>query len=193
MILLLLSKKHNFHHNWLIVYFYQKIINKYKAKFLFLAHHGDDLIETIIMKIIRGSNLEGYAGIKKISKKNNYYIIRPFLEYTKEDLINYNNKHNITFFTDTSNYNTKYTRNRIRSNLLPILKKENPNIHLNFLKFSQTLLEYNSYINKEVDLLLKKIYVNNKLSISIFTSLDPFIQKNPRDFIVLEKNTTFRE
>ena len=46
--------------------FYEKILKKYNSKYLFLAHHGDDLIETILMKIGRGSNLEGYAGIKKI-------------------------------------------------------------------------------------------------------------------------------
>ena len=45
--------------------FYEQILNKYHSHTLFLAHHGDDLIETILMKIIRGSNLEGYAGIKK--------------------------------------------------------------------------------------------------------------------------------
>ena len=49
--------------------FYEKILKKYHSKYLFLAHHGDDLIETILMKISRGSNLEGYAGIKEISKQ----------------------------------------------------------------------------------------------------------------------------
>ena len=67
--------------------FYKKILTKYNSKYLFLAHHGDDLIETILMKIERGSNLEGYAGIKQISKNDNYQIIRPLLKYTKDDLI----------------------------------------------------------------------------------------------------------
>ena len=49
--------------------FYEKILDKYHSHYLFLAHHGDDLIETILMKIIRGSNLEGYAGIKMYSKQ----------------------------------------------------------------------------------------------------------------------------
>ena len=158
--------------------FYEKILNKYNAKYLFLAHHGDDLIETIIMKIMRGSNLEGYAGIKRISKKNNYYIIRPLLEYTKEELINYNKNNNITYFIDKSNYNTKYTRNRIRKNILPLLKEENQSIHLNFLKYSKTLLEYNDYINRETKKILNNIYINNKLSIDKFIKQDPFIQKS---------------
>ena len=83
--------------------FYKEILKKYNTPYLFLAHHGDDLIETILMKIARGSNLEGYAGIKTISKQENFYIIRPLLEYTKQDLINYNQKNNIKY------YRTSYT------------------------------------------------------------------------------------
>lgn len=158
--------------------FYQKVINKYKAKYLFLAHHGDDLIETIIMKISRGSNLEGYAGIKEISKRNNYYIIRPLLYYTKEDILEYNKNNNIKYFIDKSNYDEKYTRNRIRKNILPALKQENKNIHKQFLKYSQTLIEYNNYINKEINTILKDITKNNYILLDKFKKTDPFLQKN---------------
>ena len=65
-------------------------MNKYNTKYLFLAHQGDDLIETILMKIVRGSNLEGYAGIKEISYNHKYYIIRPLINYNKDDIIGYN-------------------------------------------------------------------------------------------------------
>ena len=158
--------------------FYEKIINKYNAKYLFLAHHGDDLVETIIMKINRGSNLEGYAGIKTISKKNNYYIVRPLLNYTKEDLIKYDKSNNIKYYIDKSNSNTQYTRNRIRKNILPILKEENPNIHKSILKYSETLLEYNDYINREIDKHINNIYIKKELNIDKFNKLDNFIKKN---------------
>ena len=158
--------------------FYTKIINKYKSKYLFLAHHGDDLIETILMKIIRGSNLEGYAGIKEISHYKNYYIIRPLLEYTKEDLINYNKENNIKYYIDKSNYNIEYTRNRIRKNILPLLKEENNNIHKMFLSYSKTLLEYNNYIDRITNKYIKKIYLNNYLDINKFNKIDAFLQKS---------------
>ena len=79
--------------------FYEKTLKKYNAQYLFLAHHGDDLIETILMKIVRGSNIEGYAGIKEISNFNDYKIIRPLLSYTKEDILTYNKKNNMYFYT----------------------------------------------------------------------------------------------
>ena len=83
--------------------FYEKILDKYHSHYLFLAHHGDDLIETILMKIIRGSNLEGYAGIKMYSKQKNYTIVRPLLTLTKEDIYAYNKENNIKYYTDETN------------------------------------------------------------------------------------------
>ena len=158
--------------------FYEQLIEKYNTKYLFLAHHGDDLIETILMKIARGSNLEGYAGIKTISKKNNYYIIRPFLKYTKQDLINYNIDNNIKYYIDKSNEDTTYTRNRYRHNILPLLKEENPNIHEQFLKYSNTLLEYNTYIEEQILSIYPLLISNNTLNIELFNTYHPFLQKN---------------
>jgi len=158
--------------------FYEKILNKYNSKYLFLAHHGDDLIETILMKIVRGSNIEGYAGIKKISHIKNYYIIRPLLEYTKEDLIKYNRYHNIKYYIDKTNKDTKYTRNRYRLNILPKLKEEDKNVHKKFLTYSNTLQEYNNYINYEVNNYLKEVYINNYLNLDLFNNLHYFIKKN---------------
>ena len=158
--------------------FFEKILNKYNSKYLFLAHHGDDLIETILMKITRGSSLEGYAGIKEVSNKKNYTIIRPFLEYTKNDLIKYNNNNKIKYYIDKSNTNIKYTRNRFRKLLLPILKKENSNIHQQFNKYSKVLLEYNDYINKQIEKILPTIWNNNYINTKEFNKQEQFIQKN---------------
>ena len=55
--------------------FFDKLMKKYNAKYLFTAHHGDDLIETILMRISRGSTVKGYSGFNKITKKANYYLI----------------------------------------------------------------------------------------------------------------------
>ena len=160
--------------------FYKEILNKYNTKYLLLAHHGDDLIETILMKIDRGSNLEGYAGIKEITypnNYNNYYIIRPLLSITKEEIINYNKENNIKYFIDNSNYDTKYTRNRYRKNILPILKQENKNIHKSFYKYSKTLLEYDKYIKEETNNKITECYNNSSIDLNIFKKYHNFIQK----------------
>ena len=158
--------------------FYEKILKIYNCHHLFLAHHGDDLIETILMKIIRGSNIEGYAGIKKISKIKDYYIIRPFIEYTKKDLIEYDKKHNIHYFIDKTNEDTTYTRNRIRKNILPLLKEEDKNIHKKFYKYSNLLLEYNDYLNYETDAVINKYYKDSRINITHIKNKHQLLQKN---------------
>ena len=158
--------------------FYKEILTKYNSSYLFLAHHADDLMETIIMKITRGSNINGYAGIKKISYQDNYYIVRPFLDYTKQDILEYIKKYNITYYDDYTNNDITYTRNRIRHNIIPLLKKEDINIHKKFIKYSNTLNEYNDYINYEVNNIIKDIYTNNTLYLDKFNTIHPFIKKN---------------
>ncbi len=158
--------------------YYEEILNKYNSNKLFLAHHGDDLIETILMKIERVSNIEGYAGIKRISKLKNYDIIRPLLPYTKNDIITYNKSHNITYYIDSSNTNIDYTRNWYRHKVLPILKEKDKNIHLKFLKYSETLQEYNEYIDREINKKIPNIYQNDIINIDILNKEDPFLKKN---------------
>ena len=158
--------------------FYEDLLTKYNSHNLFLAHHGDDLIETIIMKIIRGSNLEGYAGIKTISYLNNYKIIRPLLSITKDDIIKYNKDNNINYYIDVTNEDTKYTRNRYRKNILPLLKKEDRFVHKKFLKYSNTLQEYDNYINYEIERKINNIYFDNKINITNLNKEHPFMKKN---------------
>ena len=64
-------------------------MTKYHAKYLLTAHHGDDLTETILMRILRGSTLEGYAGIKRKSTWNDMILLRPLLTKRKKDIYEY--------------------------------------------------------------------------------------------------------
>ena len=158
--------------------FYEKLLKKYQTNTLLLAHHGDDLIETILMKIVRGSNLEGYAGIKLYSKQKDYTIIRPLLYLTKEDILNYNKENNIKYYIDNTNTNNAYTRNRYRENFLPLLKHEDKQVHLKFLNYSDTLQAYYNYV-EEVSLeKINTLYKDNIINIDTFKKEHPFIKKN---------------
>ncbi len=156
--------------------YFEKIIDKYEAKYLFTAHHSDDLIETILMRIVRGSTLKGYSGFAKIVKKKNYKIVRPLIGLTKEELLKYDNENKIKYVTDKSNYKDVYTRNRYRKYVLPFLKNEDPNVHLKFLKFSETLIENNEYIEKQMNEVINKVFKQGVLNIEKFLELDDIIQ-----------------
>ena len=158
--------------------FYEQLLNKYHSHYLFLAHHGIDLIETILMKIRRGSNLEGYAGIREVSTLENYQIIRPLLSLTKENLIKYNKDNNIKYFIDYTNTDTKYTRNRYRMNIIPILQEEDKDIHKKYLNYSRLLLQYFDFVEEEVIKKLDSIYINGYIKIDELKKEHPFMQKN---------------
>ena len=115
--------------------FLDDLANKHNANYIMTAHHGDDLIETVLMRITRGSNLKGYAGITMISKHKNYSVIRPLLNLTKRDIFEYIKSKHIEYVLDKSNEDEKYTRNRYRKQMLPFLKKEDEQVHLKFLKY----------------------------------------------------------
>ena len=146
--------------------FFEEIIKKYNSNYLLTAHHGDDLVETILMKLTRGSSLDGYIGFNKISNRNNYKIIRPLIFYTKEEILKYADDNNIEYRIDKTNFDKKITRNRYRLNILPLLKKENNNIHLKYLKFSEELEENNEfireYINERYYIIIKENVINIK-------------------------------
>jgi len=145
--------------------FFDEIVKKYVAKYLFTAHHGDDLIETVLMKIVRGANINGYLGFASVVKNEEYTILRPLVECTKDEILEYAEKNNIPFVIDLSNYDTTYTRNRYRKYILPRLKDEDKNVHLKFLQFSNKLQEYDDFINSIVDKEYNKVVVNNKINV----------------------------
>lgn len=157
-------------------HYFSSIVRKYQAKYLLTAHHGDDLMETILMRIVRGSTLKGYSGFSKIVDMASYKILRPLIEVTKEDILKYNRKNNISFVQDASNQKDVYTRNRFRKYIVPEIRKEDPNVHQKFYKFSKTLLEYNDYIEKQVEKVFQTVFTQQVLQIKEYLKQEPVIQ-----------------
>lgn len=162
--------------------YFEETIKKYQAKYLMTAHHGDDLMETVLMRIVRGSNLNGYAGFKQFVKRDEYTIVRPLITTTKDEIIKYDKLNRVPFVNDLSNRKDKYTRNRYRKNMLPFLKKEDPKVHEKFLKFSNIINEYHEYLEKDLRKAYQQVYKNNKLTIVAFNKKPGIIKKG-----VLEK------
>ena len=158
--------------------YFEDIVNKYTAKYLFTAHHGDDLIETILMRINRGSTLRGYSGFSRILKLKDYMLVRPLITMTKEEILKYNEENNIDYVTDESNKKDVYTRNRYRKYIVSEIKKEDELAHKKFLKFSNTLQEYSNYIDKITKNKKEEMYINNKLNIDKFNQEEHIIKTN---------------
>ena len=166
--------------------FFESLLKKYNTKYLFTAHHGDDLVETILMRLVRGSSLAGYNPINLISKYKEYTKIRPLLYITKEDILNYCKEKNIPFAVDKSNDSLKYTRNRYRHNILPYLKEENKEVHLKFLSFSNTISEAEEYLDKITKNVFNDVYTDNYIEINKLLKEDNIIIKRVLELFLLE-------
>ena len=83
-------------------------------KYLCIGHHMDDQVETFLLNLARGSGLDGLCSMPYLKKIDNINIIRPMLNLTKQDCVNYLTSKNISWCEDASNKDTKYKRNKIR-------------------------------------------------------------------------------
>ena len=157
--------------------FYEKLIDNYNAKYLMTAHHGDDLVETILMKIVRGSNLKGYSGFAKEEVRDKYILVRPLISKTKDEIIFYNDKHNIKYVIDESNSSLLYTRNRYRHNILRKFKEEDPNVHFKFLEFSENLKDISNFFERYINIEKNKVFDTDKIIIDKIKLYEKVVQR----------------
>jgi tRNA(Ile)-lysidine synthase len=128
--------------------FFAEVMREYDLSHLALAHHGDDQIETILMRLTRGSSGYARAGIPFTRPFENGFIIRPFLCLNRNEIEQYCMKHQLHPRHDSSNDSDEYIRNRFRKYILPFLKKENANVHEHFMRFSEELQLDEEYLQE---------------------------------------------
>ncbi|MBI5150476.1 MAG: tRNA lysidine(34) synthetase TilS [Candidatus Omnitrophica bacterium] len=104
--------------------FFRRLAKKLDARAVMIAHTQDDLVETVLMHILRGSGLQGMRGILSHRRVEGLEILRPLLNVPKRAVLAYLKENKIPFRTDPSNRRTKFLRNRIRLELLPLLEKK---------------------------------------------------------------------
>jgi tRNA(Ile)-lysidine synthase len=119
-------------YNW----FYE-LLNEQQFDYILTAHHADDNLETFLINLSRGTGLEGLTGIPAQNDK----IIRPILAFNRSDIEHYAKENNILWREDSSNASDKYLRNKIRHDLVPVLKEMNPNFLSAFQKTQSFLQE----------------------------------------------------
>lgn len=121
--------------------FFQEVAQRINANKIATAHTADDQAETLLLRLLQGTGLAGLTGIRPIlnstdkpifSEKTGFWngqIIRPFIEITRKEIENFAQQEKLEYVKDSSNLNKRYLRNKIRLDLLPLLKQEfNPQI-----------------------------------------------------------------
>ncbi|HAJ56917.1 MAG TPA: tRNA lysidine(34) synthetase TilS [Candidatus Omnitrophica bacterium] len=133
------------------------VAKKFRADKIVLAHHRDDQVETVLMRLLRGSGLYGMNAIlpKRIIK--GHVVVRPFLEVARADILGFLKKRRIGYVIDETNSEDRFLRNKIRNNLLPLLEKNyNPNIRETLSYFASSSGADYEFLSGLVEAFLKK-------------------------------------
>ncbi len=161
---------------------FKSVLKETGFDYIVLGHHAQDQLETILMRLIRGTGQVGLAGMKK---KNGSYI-RPLLEITPLEIDTYLKEHQIAYRTDHTNFESRYFRNEIRQELIPVLEKISSrhggafSLYNKTSKLSEELHSTNTYLEKKNKRTYKKLVSENtfwfRFSQTKFLKLDKVAQ-----------------
>ena len=131
--------------------FFEQMKNAHNIKFIATAHTANDQAETLIFRLIRKTGIKGAAGILKFREDG---IIRPILDVTRQEILSYLTENKYSWREDKSNYDVKFSRNRIRHNIIPELEKINPSATLHLAEFCEFMQ------NTDIDNIKNKCFEN---------------------------------
>lgn len=127
---------------------FQTLLRKGIVDKIALAHHISDQAETILMHLFRGSGVGGAKGMAPISER---VYIRPFLNQTKDDILQYLAENHLDYCEDETNDDVSYNRNFVRNEIMKKIKTRWPNAEQAIVNFAKTVKEDDDYINKQID------------------------------------------
>ncbi|GAH22285.1 unnamed protein product, partial [marine sediment metagenome] len=145
--------------------FLSKVSLRYKANKIALGHTEDDQLETILMRLIRGTGQEGLKGIPPVrilNLKPRIEIVRPLIETSRSEIESYLARHNLKARLDSSNLKPIYLRNKIRLELLPLLRKYNPRIKEVLLSTVRILREEEEYLQENTEKVFNRVIKEKK-------------------------------
>ena len=168
---------------------FQELVEKHNFDYILTAHHADDNLETFLINLTRGTGLEGFTGIPKI----NGNIVRPLLPFSREEILKYAKENNIEWREDASNASTKYTRNKLRHQVIPVLKEINPSLLSSFEKTLENLQESQQILEDRIEEVSSEIIETKEAITKI--NIDKIQQlSNPKAYLYqLLKNHSFTE
>jgi len=142
--------------------FLARVAREVGANRIAIGHTRDDQVETILMHILRGTGITGLCGLAPCSpmaydsqgmslpaKQSNLLVIRPFLDITREETTSYCQEHQLAPRIDSSNRSLSFFRNRLRLQLLPLLRQYNPSVDQALLRLAGIAKEDNAFLEQQ--------------------------------------------
>jgi len=164
--------------------FFKKTREKYKFDLIAVAHNSDDQVETFLMRIIRGSGLQGLSSMKFKNDK----VMRPLLGVSRKEILEYLKENKLKFHIDKTNKKNLFLRNKIRNRLIPYLEKNyNPNIRRTILKSTATIADDYSFISELAGKATKG------LSAKKVMKMHPSLQRSVIRNVLMEKKKELKD
>ncbi|MDD4823223.1 MAG: tRNA lysidine(34) synthetase TilS [Bacteroidales bacterium] len=107
------------------------------AAMVAVAHHSDDSVETVLLNLMRGTGIQGLTGIAPLRDA----VVRPLLCLSRSEILTYLQEKGVDYVTDSTNLEDEYTRNKIRLDLLPVMRQTNPSVSEAILRTADNLRE----------------------------------------------------
>lgn len=151
----------------------EKVAKEFGFTKIALAHHQDDLVETILLRLIRGTGPRGLIAMQPLRGR----YIRPMLDVTRVEIQQYLTEHSLPSYSDPTNENRNFDRNKIRHDLLPYIESNfNPKVRSALLRFANWAEEQNKLIDELIQPYLKLI-TDKGIHKEKFLQLSPALQK----------------
>ncbi|MFT4831424.1 MAG: tRNA(Ile)-lysidine synthase [Psychroserpens sp.] len=142
---------------------FQALMEQKGWKTLVTAHHADDNLETFLINLSRGTGIDGLTGIPEKTAS----ISRPLLKYSREHIEAYANERKLEWREDSSNQETKYLRNKIRHQIVPLLKELHPTFLNNFNQTQHYLRQTSGIAEDHINQLKEKFFISDEKVIKI--------------------------
>ncbi|MBU1248650.1 MAG: tRNA lysidine(34) synthetase TilS [Proteobacteria bacterium] len=155
--------------------FLEKVRHDSGCAWIATAHHADDLMEDVLMRLIRGTGWPGLAGMTAVDPKR--MLLRPLLQTKKTQLQDFLRTIGQTWCEDPSNSDQSFTRNRVRSELLPLILDENPNFHITVARlWTQAGLDQDYFEQVVQELTLQQTDNSNTLHLDELVKVHPALR-----------------
>lgn len=159
---------------------FRKLVIQYGYSAVATAHHATDQVETMLLQTLRGTGIRGLQGMAP----ENHQVIRPLLEITRKEILDYAAQHKIVFREDSSNASDKYSRNLLRKEVLPVLEKINPAFEHHFVQTSLVVQQLNGWLRSEVEKWAKKHLLSTSRSVKI--PMKPLLKHKASQVLLFE-------
>lgn len=129
-------------YNW-----FESLRQEQGCQWISVGHHTDDVVETLFINLCRGTGIRGLSGIKA----RNGYVVRPLLNFTRKQLLDYAREFKLEFREDSTNAGLDFVRNKIRHQILPVLQEINPSIRETLMENIHHFSEVEKIYHQSID------------------------------------------